>query len=398
MSKIKLIILLTVFIDVIGVGIVIPILPFYVESYSSSPLLITALIAVFSFCSFLSAPIIGAWSDRVGRKPMLIMSIFSTAAGWFIFAGAKSIPLLFLGRIVDGLAAGNFPIAQSYLSDIAKTDKERTANLGIIGAVFGIGFVIGPFLGGLLAQLGHSVPFYFVGILALLNAIMGIFVLPETHFNRTKQPISFNPFRPIIRAMFDKKLRVNYSTWFLFGVAISSYQAVFALYLKDVFNFDEFGGSLMFAASGMLLAINQGVAMKHIWLKWFREPTLELWTLLFAGFGLVFMQIPFFLVFIVGFVVATLAHSVLRVVMTSQIVGMSDQTRRGEILGILSSIMSVSMTLAPLAAGSLYQYQHRLPFLFSATCMVAAFCLLFWRKRKHERLSLPENVPTISQV
>lgn len=398
MSKIKLLILLTVFIDVIGVGIVIPILPFYVESYSNSPLLITSLVAIFSLCSFISAPIIGAWSDRVGRKPMLIMSIFSTALGWFVFALANSIPLLFLGRIIDGLAAGNFPIAQSYLSDIAKTDKERTANLGIIGAVFGVGFIIGPFLGGMLSQLGHTVPFYFVGILALFNAILGIFMLPETHLNRSNHHISFNPMRPILKAAVDRKLRINYAAWFMFGIAISSYQAVFALYLKDVFRFNEFSGGLMFAASGILIALNQGVAMKHVWLRWFREPTLELWTLLFAGFGLIFMQIPQFLVFSVGFIIATFAHSILRVVMTSQVVGMSDQTRRGEVLGILSSVMSVSMTLAPIAAGSLYQYHHRVPFLFSALCMIIAFGLLFWRKRKLSRLSLPENVPSIPQM
>jgi len=398
MSKIKLLILLTVFIDIIGVGIVIPILPFYVESYSHSPLLITSLVAVFSLCSFISAPIIGAWSDRVGRKPMLIMSIFSTALGWFIFAEAKSIPLLFLGRIVDGLAAGNFPIAQSYLSDIAKTDKERTANLGIIGAVFGIGFIIGPFLGGMLSQLGHTVPFYFVGTLALLNAILGIFMLPETHLNRTNHPISLNPLRPIFKAFIDRKLRTNYAAWFMFGVAIASYQAVFALYLKDVFGFNEVSGGLMFAASGLMLALNQGIAMKHVWLRWFREPTLELYTLLCAGFGLIFMQVPQFLVFSIGFIVATFAHSILRVVMTSQVVGMSDQTRRGEVLGILSSVMSVSMTIAPIAAGSLYQYHHRVPFLFSALCMIVAFVLLFLRKRRVSRLSLPENVPSIPEM
>lgn len=398
MSKIKLLILLTVFIDIIGVGIVIPILPFYVESYSNSPLLITSLVAVFSLCSFISAPIIGAWSDRVGRKPMLILSIFSTALGWFIFAGAKSIPLLFLGRIVDGLAAGNFPIAQSYLSDIAKTDKERTANLGIIGAVFGIGFVIGPFLGGMLSHFGHTVPFYFVGILALFNAILGIFMLPETHLNRINHPISLNPLRPIFKAFIDRKLRINYAAWCMFGIAIASYQAIFSLYLKDVFKFNEFSSGLMFAASGVLLALNQGIAMKHVWLRWFREPTLELYTLLFAGFGLIFMQIPQFIVFAIGFIVATFAHSILRVVMTSQVVGMSDQTRRGEVLGILSSVMSVSMTIAPIVAGSLYQYHHRIPFLFSALCMIVAFAILFKKKRKLSRLSLPENVPSIPEM
>lgn len=159
MSNPKAIILLTVFIDVIGLGIVIPILPFYVAQFSNSALLITSLFAVFALCSFLSAPIIGALSDRVGRRPMLIASIFSTSLGWFVFALAPSILFLFIGRIIDGVMAGNFPIAQSYLSDVAKDDKERSANFGLIGAVFGIAFILGPFLGGVLGHFGHNIPF-----------------------------------------------------------------------------------------------------------------------------------------------------------------------------------------------------------------------------------------------
>ena len=198
MFKTKALILLTVFIDVIGVGIVIPILPFYVARFSGSPLLITSLFAVFSLCAFFSSPVIGALSDRVGRRPMLIASIFSTAIGWFVFAGATNIFMLFAGRIIDGVMAGNFPIAQSYLSDIARDDKERTTNLGLIGAVFGIGFIIGPLIGGLLGQFGHSVPFWCVGALALFNAILALFTLPETHKGAHTGKIRINPFMPLV--------------------------------------------------------------------------------------------------------------------------------------------------------------------------------------------------------
>ncbi len=193
MFKTKLLILLTVFIDVIGIGIVIPILPFYVEKFSSSPILITSLFAVYALFSFFSSPVIGALSDKFGRRPLLIISVFSTAVGWFIFAGAPTIFFLFLGRIIDGIMAGNFPIAQSYLSDIAKDDKERTTNLGLIGAVFGIGFIIGPLIGGFLGQFGHSIPFWFVGSLALFNGILALFTLPETHHVRSTAKVSINP-------------------------------------------------------------------------------------------------------------------------------------------------------------------------------------------------------------
>jgi MFS transporter, DHA1 family, tetracycline resistance protein len=159
MQKEKIVVLFTVFVDVIGFGIVIPILPFYVGSFGASPFVITLLFASFAFFSFLSSPFLGALSDKIGRRPVLIASITSTAVGWFVFASATSIPLLFLGRIIDGAAAGNFTVAQGCLIDLARDDKERSANLGMIGAAFGVGFMIGPFLGGLLSTVSHSFPF-----------------------------------------------------------------------------------------------------------------------------------------------------------------------------------------------------------------------------------------------
>lgn len=162
-NKQKLIILFTVFVDVIGIGVIIPILPFYVESFGASPLMVGLLFGVYSFFSFFSGPLLGSFSDRRGRRPVLIISILSSAIGWLVFASAKSIFFLFLGRIIDGLAVGNFSTAQSYLSDIAKNDKERTTNLGLVGAIFGIGFIIGPMLGGFLGSISETLPFWFVG-------------------------------------------------------------------------------------------------------------------------------------------------------------------------------------------------------------------------------------------
>lgn len=161
----KKIILLTAFIDVIGISIVIPVLPFYVESFGASAFIVTVLFSVYSLCSFLSAPYLGALSDKIGRRPVLLVSILSTALGWFVFAGAKNLWFLFIGRIIDGLAAGNLPITQSYLTDLAKDDRERTANLGLIGAIFGLAFVIGPAIGGWLGSISHALPFWTVGAL-----------------------------------------------------------------------------------------------------------------------------------------------------------------------------------------------------------------------------------------
>jgi MFS transporter, DHA1 family, tetracycline resistance protein len=398
MSKTKVTILLTVFIDVVGLGIVIPILPFYVATFSNSALLITSLFAVYALCSFFSAPVIGALSDKVGRRPMLIISIFSTAVGWFVFAWAPSILFLFVGRILDGIMAGNFPIAQSYLSDIAKDDKERTTNLGLIGAVFGIGFILGPSLGGVLGHLGHTVPFWCVGGLALFNGILALFILPETHKALSSKTISINPFIPLVRAVKNYALRANFLAWFLFGLAIASYQSIFSLYMRDVFHFDELVIGIIFGAIGFVIAINQGLAMKHIWLKYFKEPTLELTMLIIFAIGFLFLSVKLFFVFCIALLLTTFGQSILRVVMTSQVAGKSSSSQRGEVLGILSSITSLSMMIGPFLSGLMYENYKAMPFLFGALCLFLAFSILYRKRRDLENIKLPEDINMESVV
>ena len=381
MSKTKAIILLTVFIDVIGVGIIIPILPFYVAQFSDSAILITSLFAVFALFSFLSAPVLGALSDRFGRRPLLIGSIFSTAIGWFVFAGATNIFFLFVGRIIDGIMAGNFPLAQSFLTDIAETEKERTENLGLIGAVFGIGFIFGPLLGGVLGHFGHNVPFWFVGGLALANTLLAFFILPETHHERSTEKVSINPFVPIARALRNRGLRENYIAWFLFGLAIAGFQSIFSLYLRDAFHFNELIGGLIFGVIGVIIALNQGVAMKHFWLKHFKEPTLELFMLLVFAAGFLLLGIPVLWVFALAILLTTFGHSVLRVVMTGQIVAQSPANARGETLGIVSSVASLSMMIGPVLSGALYEQSNTFPFFLGAILLFLAFALLY-KKRK----------------
>ncbi len=392
MNKTKLLILLTVFVDVIGFGIVIPVLPYYVQTFTTSSLVITSLFAVFAFCSFLSAPILGALSDRYGRRPLLITSISSTALGWAIFALAPSLPFLYLGRIIDGLAAGNFSIAQSFLSDISSTPKERTANFGLMGAIFGIGFVVGPLLGGLLGSIGHTVPYWFVAILATINAICAYFFLPETHFNRTTTKISMHPFAPLIRAAKQKQLRIQYIAWFLFGLAIACNQSVFALYVTRMFGFSPFLTGLCFMGVGIIIAINQGVMMKRIWLKYFKEPDLELFMLLGFIVGFLLLVVGPLWVFLIGIFFTTFGQSVLRVVMVSQITGQADPTMRGEALGVTTSLVSLSMAIAPLVSGVVFDTSPRLPFLLATVCLVFAFILLYQRRKVLSTVVMAEEV------
>lgn len=389
----KFIILFTVFVDILGFGIVIPVLPFYIKSFGASDFTITALFSVFSLFSFISAPFLGALSDRIGRRPVLILSIASTALGWLIFASAKSLPLMFLARIIDGAAAGNIPIAQSYLSDMSKDHKDRTANLGLIGAMFGIGLTIGPMIGGFLGSISHTLPFWVVGAMAAINALMALFRLPETHHNRdTSQKIELNPLAPIGRALKDKQLLPGYTSWFLFGLAVASQQAVFALFLNRAFGFGEFISGLFLTGIGITLSLNQAFLMRKFWIKRFKEPQLELYMLLLLAVGFSLMSFELLTIFVIGVAFFTLSHSVLRVVMTSQIAGASGQ-KQGEAMGIMTSVMSLSMIIGPSLAGWLFTRDFRFPFLFSTAIVLLTIGLIVYNRKKLSGIKPDEEAP-----
>lgn len=394
-KKVKLIIMLTVLIDVVGIGIVIPILPFYIQNFDASPTVLTSLFAVFSLFSFLSSPLLGSLSDKIGRRPVLIISLFSTAIGWLVFAAANNVFLLFLGRIIDGLAAGNFSTAQSCFVDIAKDEKERTSNLGIIGAIFGVGFVLGPIAGGLLSSISITAPFWFVGVLALINTILAFFILPETNrHKRVDLKINFNPISPLVKALKNKKILPLYVIWGLFGLAVSSIQSVISLYFSVVFGMTAFTISLLLSLQGVVMALNQGVGLKHFWLKHFRQSELAFWTLLGYSIGFFMMGLDWKIFFIIGFVLSVLIQPVLRVSFTSQAVGAVDAKERGETLGVMTSVASLGMVFGPLMVGPLFELKHGLPFYFSAFYLLVGFVIAYHYRRWLAKIKAVEDVRT----
>jgi MFS transporter, DHA1 family, tetracycline resistance protein len=373
----KAIILFTVFLDVLGIGLIVPILPFYVESFNVSGIVVTLLFAVFALFSFFSSPILGMLSDRIGRRPVLLVSLASSAVGWIIFAFSNTIFGLFLGRIIDGSAAGNISTAQNYLIDISKDKKEQTKNLGLIGAVFGIGFIIGPLVGGTLSSVSMKLPFIIVGIMATINTILAYFFLPETNHNRNTNKISLNPFSPIIKAFKNKKVFPLYLAWLFFGVAVSLNQSIFALYIAKVFSWTVITSGLLMALTGVIISINQAFMLKKVWLKYFKESFLMIWMLIPFAVGYLIMAMPFKFSFILGLIITAFGHSIMRVVMTSQIIGFSNKNEQGEMMGILASIMSLSMILGPLIGGAVYEIHPNLPFVVAGIILIITFVFVY---------------------
>ncbi len=375
MQKQKLIILFTVLVDVIGFGIVIPILPFYVSEFGASALMVTVLFSAYSVCSFLSSPFLGALSDRIGRRPVLLFSIASTAVGCFVFASAAALPMLFLGRIIDGLAAGNFSIAQNYLIDISKDEKDRTANIGLLGAAFGIGFTLGPMIGGMLSKFSHATPFWFAGGLATLNVIIAYFTLPETNFTRSTKKLSYHPFAPLKTALQAKYLHPMLLTWIFFAIAQVASQSLFALFSHRVFGFTSFTTGLLFTSLGVVVIINQAALLKRFWLPTFSTVQLEI--IMFAGLAVAAVMIASKQewLFFAALPLLGTGQGILRTVITSRIAGAVDPTMKGEVLGITSSLMSASMALVPVAAGALFEINPAIPYLLSGVVLVGGIFL-----------------------
>ena len=387
----KAIILFTVFLDVLGLGVIIPVLPYYVQSFNVPDIVVTLLFATFAICSFFSAPILGAISDRKGRRPVLLVSLASSAVGWLIFAFSKSIFGLFLGRIIDGSAAGNISTAQNYLIDISKSPKERTKNLGLIGAVFGVSFIIGPLVGGVLSSVSMKLPFVVVGIMALGNTILAYFFLPETHHERNTEKLSLNPFTPIMKALKNKNILPLYLAWLFFGVAISLNQSIFALYIAKVFSWTVVTSGLLMAMIGVIISINQAFAIRKIWLKYFKESFLMVWAFVPFALGYLVMAMPFKFAFLFGLIVTAFGQSLMRVIMTSQIIGFSNKKEQGENMGILASIMSLSMIIGPVLGGSVYSAHPSLPFIFAGVILLMTFVFVFKTYKKvvpHEHLDV----------
>src|SRR5215210_8086513 len=176
-----IIIYVTVFIDLIGFGMVIPILPFYAETapFNATPFEIGILFSIYSWMQFFFSPILGKLSDKYGRRPILFISLLGSAIGYFVIGFANTLALVFIGRIIGGITGGNISTAQAYIADVT-TRENRAKGMGFFGAAFGLGFILGPAIAGILSKYGVHVPFYFAAFLSLFNAIVLYFVLPES--------------------------------------------------------------------------------------------------------------------------------------------------------------------------------------------------------------------------
>src|SRR3979411_1041678 len=264
---------LTVFIDLVGFGIVIPILPLYAEHFHASPIAIGWLTGIFSGMQIIFTPILGKLSDRFGRRPVLFVSIVGTAAGVAVLGFAQSPRLLFAGRILAGITGGNIAIPQAYIADVTAPEK-RSRAMGMIGAAFGLGFTFGPLIGGMMSRISYSAPFFFAAGPAVANAVLVYLILPESlpreHRARPHEEAStVEVFRHGRGAMFA----IVVGTYFFLIAGFAIMTTLLALFTEKRFGYDAHANGFLFGFIGIITVIVQGGLIGRL-IKIFGEVAL----------------------------------------------------------------------------------------------------------------------------
>lgn len=372
----------TVFIDLVGFGIVIPILPLYAQHFGASPFTIGCIVGIYSAMQFICAPLLGKLSDRIGRRPVLLVSIAGTAVGFLLMGLARSLWMLFAARIIDGITGGNISTAQAYIADVTPP-QQRSRAMGILGAAFGVGFIIGPAIGGLMSHFSIGAPFFFAAALAAANTLAVYFILPESlapelrgHPHASAVPSHLGQ---LLRGQEHQALRRITITYFLVTVAFSMLTATYPLFASHHFGFGAPGIGFIFACIGLVGALVQGVFM-----GWLLKRTSDA-RLILAGIasllvGFIWLPVTGAHAALMG---ATAAIAVGHGLFMAPITGMASRhagaSAQGRILGLMQATASLARLVGPVLGGFLLQYDAlaatygRTPYWAGAGILVGAF-------------------------
>lgn len=388
-------IFLIVVVDVLGFTIILPLLPFYSERLGATPTMVGALVSTYAICQLIAGPILGQISDRLGRKPILLISQAGTLAGFLLLAIAHSIPLLFLARAIDGATAGNLTIAQAYISDVTKPE-ERAKSFAIIGIAFGFGFLVGPAISGFLAQFGYTAPILAASALSFTTILCTTFLLPNHEIphdekatgvedpgpgGRRLSLLSWGEYRRYFR---DKELTKLLMEWLCFCFSFATFISGFALFAERRYTWHghpvgvkEVG--YLFALSGFIGIVMQGGLVGRL-VKWLGERRL--------------VQIGF-VSCLIGYAAIGFTHTVeqlivvsafnsiggaaLRPALTSLVTQRAGRRDQGLIMGLTQSLMSVAQITTPLISGLLIEHGYLTPWAVLAG-LLAGLALFFQPK------------------
>jgi len=381
------IIFLIIFINMLGFGIILPLLPYYVQSLNAGPMTVGLIMATYSLFQLLSAPILGELSDKYGRRPILLFSIGGTALSFGLLGIATTLPMLFLSRIIDGASGGNIATAQAYIADIT-SKEERTQSMGMMMAAFSLGFIIGPAFGGLLSVYGYSVPALVAGAVAFIATVLTYFYLPESH--KPSKEVTQSPKKPLIlfniRDFYDAithpAVGLLLTISFLMMFAFSLMQGTFALFTQQSMNLTAKANGILFAYLGSIGIIVQLVLLKQI-LRIFSERTAIVIALLSMGISLLLIAYSgsiFSLYVAVTFL--AFGNGVAGPVIMGLTSKLTPDNEQGNVAGMNQSVGSMARLVGPVAGTFLYStLTVRSPYLIATAILCISAFVAFKKLR-----------------
>ena len=345
-----------VFIDLVGFGIVIPILPLYAERFGASPVVIGWLLGIYSAMQMLCAPLLGRLSDRIGRRPVLLVSVLGTAAGFFLMGTANTLTLLFVARVIDGATGGNLSTALAYIADVTPPE-ERSKRMGLVGAAFGLGFIVGPALGGIFSHVAPQAPFFVAGALALLNAAALAAWLPESLPPERRGTAHHDtPLWGLVQGLARRRLACTLGAYFLTTVAFSLLTATYPLFTNRRFGYGPSENGYLFATQGFLAAIVQGGLLGWL-IRHSSDKTMTVVGVVGLGVGLVILP---FNGTAAALLATTAALAVSHGLVASTLNGLASRTVgaavQGRVMGLMQSAASLARIVGPVLGGWLLHH------------------------------------------
>ncbi|MBW3493990.1 MFS transporter [Bacillus sp. FDAARGOS_1420] len=380
--------LISVFLCGIGFSIIMPVVPFLVQPYISSPeeqaLVVTLLTSVYAVCVFFAAPALGALSDKYGRRPLLLICLFGSAIGYLVFGIGGALWVLFAGRIIEGITGGSISTIFAYFADIIPP-QQRTKYFGWVSAVVGAGTIIGPTLGGLLAKFGHSVPLYFGAFITLLNVLYGMKYMPESldKNNRLKEItfVRLNPFVQLANILSMKNLKWLLVSAFLLWIPNGSLQAIFTQFTMDTFSWKPALIGLMFSIMGFQDIISQAFIMPKLLIKLSDKQIAILGMVSeIIGYSFIAASALFSLypLLIVGMLLFGFGDSIFGPSFNGMLSKSVDSSEQGRIQGGSQSIQALARMIGPIIGGQIYvSLGHAAPAFMGMILIVVAIAVLY---------------------
>lgn len=395
-----------VFVDLLGFSLILPLVPFYAKDFGASDTVVGLLVASYAAAQLIGAPILGRLSDRVGRRPVLLISILGTAIGFVILGMANQLWLLFFSRILDGVTGGNISVAQAYITDITD-EKDRARGLGLIGAAFGLGFIVGPALGGILSTIGatldvgtlnwsYALPAFLAALIALFNLVAVFIFLPESLTDERRADIANNPNTTFslrnMRQAFQRPLvGPLLTTRFFTSLGFTIFTTVFPLYALKRLALQANQTAFVLAYVGILVALVQGVAIGRLSMR-FQERQLilassALMTLALLAWALT----PSLLVLLIVLIPLAFSGGVLSTVVNSALTKVVSVEEIGGILGLSAALESATRVISPTLGGVLLDILGAWAPGIVAALITAWLTIFVWRRVYPQKLAVQET-------